>query len=99
MSIDGRIVRLYYVSGTVQGVGYRYFAQNAALRLRVSGYVKNLRDGRVEIYAVGSVDQLLALKEELGRGPRGASVRQVAEEEAEFDEKYDEGFAVERSSR
>jgi len=43
--------RRYFVSGLVQGVGYRYFTQDAADRLRLTGYVRNLRDGRVEVYA------------------------------------------------
>ena len=39
-------VRRYYVSGVVQGVGFRYFALRAAQRLGLAGYVRNLRDGR-----------------------------------------------------
>ena len=42
--------RRFFVSGRVQGVGYRFFAQNVAEQLGVSGYAKNLR---VEVYAVG----------------------------------------------
>ncbi len=61
--------RRYYVSGMVQGVGYRYFAQGAAERLGVAGYVKNLRDGRVEVYAAGPAKVLAALRTELDAGP------------------------------
>ena len=42
------MVRHYLVKGRVQGVGFRYFASQAARRLGVTGYAKNLRDGRVE---------------------------------------------------
>ena len=48
------IARRYFISGIVQGVGFRYFAQDEAERLHLSGYVRNLRDGRVEVYAIGS---------------------------------------------
>src|ERR1700684_2584724 len=42
----------YYVSGMVQGVGYRYFVERAARHLKVTGYVKNPGDGRGEAYAI-----------------------------------------------
>jgi acylphosphatase len=92
-----RIARTYYVSGTVQGVGYRYFAQKISMRLGLVGYVKNLGDGRVEVYAIGEREQLVALKKELERGPRAASVAEVAEEETEVEEKYAHGFTIEHS--
>lgn len=92
-----RIARTYYVSGTVQGVGYRYFAQKISMRLGLVGYVKNLGDGRVEVYAIGEREQLVALTKELERGPRAASVAEVAEEETEVEEKYAHGFTIEHS--
>lgn len=94
---QGRIGRTYYVSGTVQGVGYRYFAQRVSIRLGLAGYAKNLSDGRVEVYAIGEQEQLLALKKELKRGPKAASVAEVAEQEAEVEEKYSHGFTIEHS--
>ncbi|MHB8526908.1 MAG: acylphosphatase [Candidatus Acidiferrales bacterium] len=93
-----KVAKRYYASGAVQGVGYRYFAQRAGLRLGVAGYVKNLGDGRVEVYAVGSTAQLLALKQELERGPRTASVAEVMEEEAGVEEKYAQDFTVEHGA-
>ena len=87
--------RRYYVSGMVQGVGYRYFAHRAALRLDLAGYVRNLRDGRVEVYAIGPAGLLTTLRAELERGPRGASVSEVREAEAPIDPKFAEGFSVE----
>lgn len=68
------------------------------MRLGMVGYVKNLGDLRVEVYAVGSMAQLLALKHELERGPRAASVAEVMEEEAAVEEKYAEDFTVEHGS-
>ena len=89
-----QIARRYFVSGMVQGVGYRYFTQDEAERLRLSGYVRNLRDGRVEVYAIGSPDTLARLRTMLERGPRGAMVRNVAEESAEIDTKFAQEFSI-----
>jgi acylphosphatase len=79
----------------VQGVGYRFFAQRVAERLGVTGYVKNLSDGRVEIYAIGSPVQLESLREELARGPRSAMISEVAAEDAPVDARYTSGFSIE----
>jgi len=61
----------------VQGVGYRYFARNAAASLGVSGYVRNVPDGSVEIVAQGERTAVNALIDELRLGPRHASVRSL----------------------
>ena len=87
--------RRYYVSGMVQGVGYRYFAQRAAEQLGVAGYAKNLCDGRVEVYAAGPPKVLAALRAELERGPGAAVVSGVTEEEAALDPKFARGFTIE----
>ena len=76
----------WFVRGRVQGVGYRYFAQKAATELGLTGYAKNLDDGRVEVYAVGSVDKLSELAGALYRGPRWSDVRGVDEQEAAVQE-------------
>ena len=52
MSRANVIARRYFIRGRVQGVGFRDFAQRAAAQLGVSGYARNLDDGRVEVYAV-----------------------------------------------
>jgi acylphosphatase len=74
--------RRWYVRGRVQGVGYRNFAQRAAAELGLTGYTRNLDDGRVEVYAVGAPPQLSAFAGLLHRGPRWADVRGVDEQEA-----------------
>jgi acylphosphatase len=79
----------------VQGVGFRYFASRVALRLGVTGYAKNLADGRVEVYAVGSSAALAALRSELERGPSGASVECVAEEQAAVESRFTCKFSIE----
>lgn len=79
----------------VQGVGFRYFAQRAAQRLGVAGYVKNLRDGRVEVYAIGAAPALRTLRAELERGPNAAMVSEVTEEEALLEHEFADGFSIE----
>ena len=92
---ETRNARRYFISGEVQGVGFRFFAERVAEKLALSGYVRNLRDGRVEVYAVGSAEQLRALRNELERGPSFASVSAVAEEPAELMPQHLSGFTVE----
>jgi len=55
--------RTVFFSGHVQGVGFRYTAKNVALQFDVSGYVRNLPDGRVELVAEGTPDELNSLIE------------------------------------
>jgi len=85
----------YYVSGIVQGVGYRYFAQRMAVRLGISGYTRNLSDGRVEVYAIGSAEQMDTLRNALRRGPRMSSVQYVEELDADFLREHANGFFIE----
>jgi acylphosphatase len=85
--------RRYVVRGRVQGVGYRYFAQKSASGLGLSGYTRNLDDGTVEVYAVGTQDQLSELAGLLRMGPRFAEVRGVEEKEAAVETRT--GFRIE----
>jgi acylphosphatase len=89
-----QIARRYFISGIVQGVGFRYFTQDEAERLHLSGYVRNLRDGRVEVYAIGTPESLARLRTILERGPRGAMVQHVVEESADLDAKFAEEFSI-----
>ena len=95
---DRPVSKRFYVSGVVQGVGFRYFAQRVARQLGTSGYAKNLSDGRVEIYAIGSPEALFKLRRELERGPRAASVSDVVEEDADFDGRYADVFTIEHDT-
>jgi acylphosphatase len=85
----------FYVSGRVQGVGFRFFAEGTASRLGVGGYVKNLFDGRVEVYAIGDEQQLRALRDALEQGPRTAAIDEVEERDAEILKEYASGFTIE----
>jgi acylphosphatase len=78
--------RRWLIRGRVQGVGYRYFAQRAAVELGLTGYTRNLDDGRVEVYAVGPAAKLSELAGMLHRGPRWSDVRGVEEQEAAIQE-------------
>ena len=82
----------------MQGVGYRFFAQRAASTLGVCGYVKNLFDGRVEVYAIAPAGILALLREQLKRGPRFASVDEVTEAEAGMLPQYDNDFVIEHET-
>jgi len=95
---DAKIAKRYFVSGMVQGVGFRYFAQDAAEKLRVSGFVRNLRDGRVEAYAMATPEQHAAFRAMLQRGPRFSSVSGVHEEPATPDPQYEGGFVINPSA-
>ena len=72
------VARRYFISGDVQGVGFRYFVLRQAQRLPgVKGFVRNLRDGRVEAYAEGQEEQIKELESSLRKGPRGSTVDRV----------------------
>jgi acylphosphatase len=75
---EAELARLHAViEGHVQGVGFRFFVQDAAVRLRLTGWVRNLWDGNVEVMAEGDRPALEQLIAELRRGPRGARVTGV----------------------
>ena len=61
------IRRTIHFQGHVQGVGFRYAARTIATSFSVTGYVKNLQDGRVELVAEGAHDELDLLQREVER--------------------------------
>jgi acylphosphatase len=89
-----RLARRYHVSGRVQGVGYRYFAQRVAIELGVHGWARNLEDGRVEVLALGTAGQLENFEGELRVGPLRAEVRHVRVEEAAVEGLRAGGFHI-----
>ena len=74
-----KTARKFIISGTVQGVGYRFFTQRAAARHQVLGYVRNLEDGRVEALAEGDAKSVQEFLEDLTTGPIYAQVEDVEE--------------------
>ena len=89
------VARKFLISGMVQGVGFRYFAQRSAARHQVRGYVRNLEDGRVEAFAQGSEPVVKAFREDLEAGPSFSKVDRVEEIVLEPDPSYS-SFRIER---
>jgi acylphosphatase len=73
--------RHFMVSGQVQGVFFRASAEATARRLGLTGWVRNLRDGRVELIACGEQARLEELEQWLWQGPPRARVTEVKTEE------------------
>ncbi len=73
------VARKFLIRGGVQGVGYRFFAQRAAAKHQVVGYVRNEADGSVEVLAEGPTSNMEAFKNELAAGPQWARVEQLEE--------------------
>lgn len=74
----GEVRRLrFLVTGSVQGVGFRFFTQRTARALGISGWVRNLPDGSVEVEAEGDPRALEALRGALAKGPPSARVTRV----------------------
>ncbi|MCD6310181.1 MAG: acylphosphatase [Candidatus Eremiobacteraeota bacterium] len=80
----------FLIKGRVQGVGFRHFAWRQAQKLGINGYVRNLRDGSVEVVATGNENTLRHYARQLRRGPDSAYIR-------DFEEKWSENGADEFS--
>jgi acylphosphatase len=76
------VARRYFVSGRVQGVGFRFFVEDVAAREGVSGYVRNLADGSVEAFVEGEAQAVAQVERALWQGPPGARVERVDTEMA-----------------
>ncbi len=88
-----RVARRYLISGRVQGVGFRYFAEAAAGREGLHGWVQNLPDGRVEASAEGEAEAIERFERALRHGPPGARVVHLDIEDA-VPTGRDAGFSV-----
>jgi acylphosphatase len=80
------------VIGRVQGVGFRYFVMSAAAELGLIGWVRNRRDGSVELLAEGELETLKKLVQSLQRGPRSSAVKEVKTELQEATGEYESFF-------
>jgi acylphosphatase len=96
MSKPATIVRRALVEGLVQGVGYREFTRRWALRLGVSGWVRNRSDGAVEALVAGGAAAVEAMLAHMRVGPPGAEVLAMRVDEADGEE-TGEGFDVRRT--
>ena len=90
---DERVVR-WIVTGRVQGVAYRYFTQDAASRLGLAGWVRNLPDGSVEAQIAGPAGKIEALRGQLRQGPPMSRVDAIAEEELPYGTELPPGFSI-----
>lgn len=72
-----KVAHHYLVSGRVQGVYYRASTVKQAKALGLTGWVRNLSDGRVEVFACGTAEQLSELQAWLWQGPPAAKVEAV----------------------
>jgi acylphosphatase len=88
-----RVARRYVISGRVQGVGFRFFIEAAAVREGVHGWVRNLHDGRVEIAAEGEAEAIERFERSVRQGPRGARVDDV-EVDQQPPSGHTTGFAI-----
>ena len=77
--MEKKIAKRWIVRGDVQGVGFRFFVQNKASNLGLTGWARNRSDGTVEVYAEGPAARLSELAAALHAGPRLAEVRGVEE--------------------
>ena len=85
--------RHFTVSGKVQGVGFRAWAAGQAQALGLSGWVRNLRDGQVEILAQGKDEQLEEFRTRLVQGSPLSHVQDVKAKWLEYDKNYSD-FSV-----
>lgn len=76
-------VRLY-ITGTVQGVFFRMFVKQNAEKLNVKGFVRNLEDGRIEVFAEGDIDNVKKMVELCKAGPKHSQIRNVEIKEERF---------------
>ena len=83
------VARRFVISGRVQGVGFRYFTQEWALREGVTGWVRNLPDGRVEAYVEGEAESVTRVERALRSGPGGARVQTVTVDVEDVTGAYD----------
>ena len=76
-------VRLY-IDGAVQGVFFRNFIKEEAEKEDVRGFVRNLENGKVEVFLEGNIDQVNKMIEICKKGPKYAQIRKVEEKEEKF---------------
>lgn len=74
-----KVARKFLIRGDVQGVGFRFFAQRAAAKHQVLGYVRNCPDGAVEALAEGAAVNVDEFRNDLVTGPQWSRVEHVEE--------------------
>jgi acylphosphatase len=82
MNFNDDVGRHLLIEGVVQGIGFRWFLGQQARRLKVAGWVRNLRDGRVEAVLTGSQAAVAAVIHWASFGPPGARVERLLVEDS-----------------
>jgi len=90
------IARRWVVSGTVQGVGFRWYVRNQALALGVGGWALNLPDGSVEVVGVATAGTIEAFEALVRQGPPAAAVTGVAAEDIPHERVDSKSFIIKR---
>jgi acylphosphatase len=88
----------WFVSGRVQGVSFRAFTYESATDLKLTGWVRNLTDGRVEIVVGGPEKAVIQLLEKVKKGPAAARVESVKEAKPDENEKLADHFEIRDSA-
>ena len=78
-----KTVRLY-ISGSIQGIFFRQFVKDNAERNDLKGFVRNLEDGRVEVFIEGDLENVEKMIELCKKGPKHSQIRNVEEKEEKF---------------
>ena len=89
-----RTSRRFLISGRVQGVGFRYFVQSIAIHESLSGWVRNLDDGRVETAAIGEDAAMDRFERAIRQGPPGARVDAVTVDDTFPMSEHAKGFHI-----
>ncbi len=77
-----------FISGYVQGVGFRWYVERSARRINICGFVKNLRDGRVEVVAEGDDNLMKQFLQELKEGSFKGHIEEIKKVEEEYQGEY-----------
>ena len=73
-----------YIEGTVQGIFFRAFVKENAERYNVKGFVRNLEDGRIEIFLEGNVDEVNKMVDLCSKGPKHSQIKKVESKPEKF---------------
>ncbi|NCO18285.1 acylphosphatase [Candidatus Pacearchaeota archaeon CG09_land_8_20_14_0_10_30_9] len=76
-------IRLY-ISGLVQGIFFRSFIKENAEKLNIKGFVRNLEDGRVEVFIEGNFEDVVKMVELCKKGPKHSEIKKVEEKSERF---------------
>lgn len=94
MSVPNRVQAHVFISGRVQGVFFRVFVRKKAVELGVTGFVRNLRDRRVEAIFQGSMDKVQEIIKHIHEGPRLARVEKVSVQWEEISDEFGDSFYI-----